>query len=96
MSDGASPLSTTVTRSDGGGDSLLGRLGRHIHLDVETLTRGLVLVGIPEPQVRYPSRGVPDLVAGEPVALGLSVPGQQGGPHRCDGRGVRRVEARAR
>jgi hypothetical protein len=27
------------------------------------------------------------------VALGLDVPGQQGGPHRGDGRGVRRVQA---
>ena len=51
-------------RGEGGGDPLLSHLGRHIYLDMEPLTRGLVLVGVPEPQVRYPSRGVPDFVAG--------------------------------
>lgn len=53
VSEGASLSSTTVPpaataaaiRSDG-------HLGRHRDLDVETLTRGLVLVGVPEPQVR--------------------------------------------
>ena len=81
------------TRRDGGGDPLLGHFGRHIDLDVEPLTRGLVLVGVPEPQIRYLCRGVPDLVAGGSAALGLSAPGQQDGPHRGDGRSVRRVEA---
>ena len=78
------------TRGDGGGDPLLGHFGRHIDLDVEPLTRGLVFVGVTEPQIRYPCRGVSDLVAGGSAALGLSAPGQQ---HRGDGRRVRRVEA---
>jgi hypothetical protein len=38
------------TRGEGGGDPLLGRLGRHTDLDVEPLARGVVLVGVPEPQ----------------------------------------------
>src|SRR5699024_7333315 len=65
----------------------------HVDLEVEPLTRGLVLVGAAEPQVRYPSGGVPDFVAGGPAALGLGAPGQEGGPHRGDGRGPGRVEA---
>jgi len=47
---------------------LLSHLGCYIDLDVEPLTRGLVFVGVSEPQVWYPSRGVPDLVAGVPAA----------------------------
>ena len=72
------------TRGEGGGDPLLGHLGRHIDLDVEPLTWGLVLVGVPEPQVRHPSRGVPDLVAGGPVALGLGDPFAHQHVHRRD------------
>jgi hypothetical protein len=52
-----------------------------------------MFVGVPEPQVWHPSRGIADLVAGGPAALGLGAPGQQGGPHWGDGRGARRVEA---
>src|SRR5215472_5650931 len=63
-------------RGDGSGDPLPGRLGCHIDLDVEPLTRGLVFVCVSEPQVWYPSRGVPDLVAGGPAALGICAPGQ--------------------
>jgi hypothetical protein len=37
------------TRGDGGGDPLLGHLGRYPDVDVEPLTRGLVLVGALEP-----------------------------------------------
>src|SRR3954453_23938082 len=47
----------------------------------------------PRPRVRHPSGGIPDLVAGGPLGPGLDAPGQQGGPHRGDGRGARRVEA---
>ncbi len=51
-----------------------------------------MVVGVLEPQDRYPSRGVPDVVADGPAAPGLGAPGQQGRPHRGDRRGVRRVE----
>ena len=72
---------------------MLSHLGGHIDLDAEPRTRCVALVDVPEPQVRYPSRGIPDLVAGGPSALGLGAPSQQGGPHGCDGRGARRVKA---
>ena len=44
------------TRGDGGDDPLLGHLGRHIDLDMEPLTRGLVLVG--SPNQRFGTRPV--------------------------------------
>jgi hypothetical protein len=62
------------TRDDRGGDPQLGHLGREIDLDVEALTGAVAPEGVPEPQVRHPSHGVPDLVAGRPAALGLGVP----------------------
>src|SRR6476620_8878373 len=80
-------------RGDGGGDPVRGHLGRHVNLDVEPLAGGAVLVGVPEPEVRYPSRSVADFVAGRTVALGAGAPGQQGGPDWGNGRGARRVEA---
>src|SRR4029453_10203387 len=44
-------IDDSSTRGDGSGDPLLGHLGRHIDLDVEPLTWGLLFVGVPEPQV---------------------------------------------
>ena len=60
------------TRGDGGSDPLPGRFGRHIDLDVEPLTRGLVLVGVPEPQIRYPRRGVSEAPSNSAQTLGLA------------------------
>jgi hypothetical protein len=51
-------------------DALLGNVVRHLDVDMEALTRGLVLLGVLEPQDRYPSRGVPDVVADGPAAPG--------------------------
>src|SRR4051812_14991937 len=74
-SDGASLSSTTIPpAANRCRDSLLGHLRRHIDLDVEPLMRRLVLVGVTEPQIRYASGGVTDLVAGRPVACASAFP----------------------
>ena len=85
-------IDDSPARGDGSGDSFLGHFGRHIDLDLKPLTRGPVLTGVPKPQVWHTPCGIPDLVAGRPVTLGLGVSGQQGGPHRGDGCGVGRIE----
>ena len=80
-------------RGDGGGDPLLGDLGRHVDLDVEPLSWDRVGGKVVEPQVRHPAGGVAHLVAGRSPALGRGVARQEGRPHGGDGGRSRRVEA---
>src|SRR5215204_2010587 len=64
-----------TTGSQRGGDPLVRDVVGHLDVEVEPLSRSLMLLGLLEPQDRHPPRGVADVLGDSAPALGVGAAG---------------------